>query len=478
MIVFWAITPFQNALFARSLIHTTEMVPLSEAYELMPFRQQSNVSSVDFFYTAYNTAWGGLQPVPFTSSSAAYTAAVPSLQPRGSNATWRYNATQFSANLECITPFENETSFYDETGCWLDKPIYVDSDSCTMNTAYFTSFAGSIGDAFTLSRNCTMNGKSKYVVFGAHSNPNRTITSTTALFCTPVYYSQGVTVEVNGRGTILFSDMTSQLHKLESNIFDFDAFEELVVLQTKSGPYPQENFPTSSGPAMPPNRIVDVCSDGAAGFALPFGPANYADFLNSEVLYRSFNAAYQLLFATAFNSLSIRPANPRLLHGESSTWQEAITVVKTFMILLECSLAAIAILGTILLILNRSHPSNLRGDPSSISHLMALTTESSKLLQSSRYQSGKSLVIPTDRLSLQGWTTGAPYRLDILLSNSVVSTRRMQRVHATGQFSKLVRMDSPLESSIVLCCGWLFFQIAILSFGISLWYYGLANFGM
>ena len=185
---------------------------------------------------------------------------------------------------------------------------------------------------------------------------------------------------------------------------------------------------------MPPLRTSNVSSLGIAGYALPFGPAEPADFLQYETLHQSFEAAYRLLFATALNFLLV-PSMSRAFSGTCSQQQEAIIVVQTFAMLLECALVIILVFGALLLILTKRRISNLRSDPSSLSHLMSLTSESTHLLE--KYRVNESMATPSDRLSLQNWASGAPYRLDVFLSNNTLSHRRKQRIQAGSQVSKI-----------------------------------------
>ena len=286
---------------------------------------------------------GWFETPPFTTLLAAYTVALPTVQPRGSNASWICNATEYSANLECSPALENESNLYDGMGCGIAKSILFLLSSfglCKANTTHIGILAGSgNGDLsnYVLEGNCSTNGRSRFAIVWEQLSPYGTIISSTALFGTPLCSARGVEVEIDDTGNILFTNISTPSRSFDFQIFNFSAFEELITLQIKYGQCAQDFFPVTLVLQCHPTRH-DVRSYGVAGFALPFGPSNYTEFLHNETLYHSFNASFKLLFASAFSSLFTRPADPRILHGDSSTWQEAITAVRTFIILFECSL--------------------------------------------------------------------------------------------------------------------------------------------
>ena len=418
----------------------------SEVRDLIAFDQQSNSYSAEFFYTAYNIAWGGLQPSSFMTSSAAYTVATPTSQAHGKNSTWTYPATEYSASLECDRAFENQTLFYDSSGCIFNKDAYI-----TNNLINYGIFIGSENAPWSVQGNCSVSGKPRLAVIWEQCSLNGTflnVLSSTAMFCSPVYYTQEVTIKVTEKGAFLSREITAPRQFLNNDTFDFASFENIALRQDVYNANPLGSFPVNTGPVLPPLRTSNVSSLGIAGYALPFGPAEPADFLQYEILHQSFEAAYRLLFATALNSLLV-PSMSRAFSGTCSQQQEAIIVVQTFAMLLECALVIILVFAALLLILTKRRISNLRSDPSSLSHLMSLTSESTHLLE--KYRVNESMATPSDRLSLQNWASGAPYRLDVLLSNNTLSHRRKQRIQAGSQVSKIPRMNTPLESSAAFC---------------------------
>ena len=478
MIIFWAITPFQNAFFSQSVIRTMEEVQLFETSQLLTLEQQKRSFSVDFLYTSYNIAWGGLDPPPFTTRSAAYTAALPLHQAQGTNSTCRYSATEYAASLDCKAPLEFNRSFFDNKGCSFSWDAYGNGES----PANFAAFVGSNDRVLDVARgNCTLNGHPQFALWWVYRNRDLSGANnfTTSLFCTPVYTTQDVEIEVNEEGAVLSTATVGQRNALDVGIFDFETFEGIVDSQVLYDENALDSFPVNSGPTTPPFsfRTPDLRTVGIAGFAIPLGPTQYTEYRYIETLQETFEAAYALLFAMALNSLRENSTDPRLLSGNRYTQQEALIIVKPFTVLLECSLVLILFLGLLFLYLTRHRISKLRSDPSSLSHLMSLTSESATLIESARYRVGNARIVPSDQLSLQEWDSGAPYRLDVLLSSNVLSERRKHRVLATSWISKSVQTDSPLESSLALCSSFIIFQAVVLGFGAFLWTKSLKNFG-
>jgi len=99
--------------------------------------------------------------------------------------------------------------------------------------------------------------------------------------------------------------------------------------------------------------------------------------------------------------------------------QQAVVIVQLFAILLETFLILIFLLGVFLLQQCGRRLSNLKSDPSSLTHTMSITSESTSLLQQIRNfanQSGFDCMnhsLEDHRFGLRHWATGAPYRLDL-----------------------------------------------------------------
>ncbi len=75
LLIFWGITPFQNAVIGQSDLQQTRDVRYTRSSGLIPLQQQLHALSAESFYTGFNVAWLKLQPPPFMTSKAAYDAA-------------------------------------------------------------------------------------------------------------------------------------------------------------------------------------------------------------------------------------------------------------------------------------------------------------------------------------------------------------------------------------------------------------------
>ena len=258
----------------------------------------------------------------------------------GYNPTWEYLGIEYSAGLDCKPANEYQSLFYNDQGRSFDKSI-CPCDIDFTNARIFVGTANTNGH-ITLG-NCTIDGKPTYAIIWKQLTFNQTVLASTVMFCIPNYYSQNVRVKISEAGAVLSTETLAPRKSFDNSTFDFATFKRTVNSQTRYTETAQNSFPVV-GPEMPPIQNVDICTLGAAGFAIPFRPIEPTDFLRNETLRKSFEAAYNLPFATAFKSLLVQSTNPQSSVGTSNTLRETIAVVTAFMVLLECSLVLVRIL--------------------------------------------------------------------------------------------------------------------------------------
>ena len=435
----------------------------------MPSSEQLNALTTDFLFTAYDIAWNGQGPPPFTTEQAAYTIAHPINPLNGTDTTWTYPATRYFAALDCQpgSPgnFGVEPSFSDGNGCHIDKTVF----EISLDT-YFAHKIGLIGRqgpeensiSLFLQGNCTVAERSKLGLGWAQCSPPSAFdgcptdgsSPATVLFCTTSYKAQNVTLTTSDRGEVVGVEDIEPSQDLQD--FNATLFENILFTFQEHGQIPD----------MPPtSRSRDIYHPaGLAGYGMVFGSTEDGSLLNHTNLKNSFEAGYQLVFSMAVNSLLSKTENFISVRGNVATVQEGAIIIEAFAILLICTLTMIFFLGLVLLLQNWQRRSNLWSDPSSITHTMSLVSESTQVLRLLQSQAVCSWSNKEAIISLQKWSQGAPYRLDVLT---------FQKTSRKSKAKRIITATSPVERSILFSCGFLLFVIALLAFGAYLWHHDL-----
>ena len=481
MLIFWGISPFQNSLFAQSTVRISRSALFQQSSNISFGQDHLKQISSEFLLTAYNIAWNKKGPPSFTTDTAAYIGAHPRYVLNGSETRWIFPSTRFFATLDCQLAFsysfDGVPYFSDGDKCYMSKdninrqldPVEeLESSAGAYEINEYGAIAGGpphlpSNSYFKLEGDCASGNQSKVTLGWAQhsmSNPSNDSLlsqglSAIALFCIPKYSGQSVMLTTTNAGEITAVQDLAQSYELKDG-FNATGFEEMLLNY-------QEN---DQIPYMPPTADAGNIRNpvGLAGYGMGLTASNSTDYLNHSVLKTTYEAGFKLIFAMAVSSHLKLLSGTTTVEGIISVEQQGVVIVDAFAILLIASLTIIFFLGLLLLLINVRRTNNLRSDPSSITHIMSLTSESPQLLYLLRSRTTFSQTAAAYYLSLQDWTVGAPYRLDIL---SLHRTREKLNTRET------TRKRSPLEASAGFGFGFLIFISGVLGFGTYLWQYAI-----
>ncbi|KAI9822674.1 MAG: hypothetical protein M1827_000393 [Pycnora praestabilis] len=428
LLTFWGITPFQNAVIGTSIVHTTSNASFLRSSGLLPIDKQMQALSANFFYTAYNQAWLGVQPPPFMTNDSSFLAAEPT-EATGSQ-SFTFPSQRYFSTLICISGIDQGNYTYlDGRGCSYAMESGFPFPNNVRN--HEAVFAGQVSQTDQLIRetiniasvngNCTVDERQTFaLIWSAQAFINDTNPKVTALFCNPRYLYEEVDLTVSSNSSVSLFNSLSTANELPPSMFNATRFEEVLSKETITSGTLTSNFPVDTLPIPPQSSLSDIDTfTNLVGYGLPFGPTNYYEYLDKSILQQAFSEAYNLLFVAAVQSLQDPTSLSVEVNGTQVKEQEAVVIVQSYAVLLEAFLALTCILALILLLHCYSRFSNLHSDPSSLSHTMSLVSESTNLLRtfkislSSDRQSKKgSQVYGHVRTDLRNWCSGAPYRLD------------------------------------------------------------------
>lgn len=479
LLLFWGITPFQNAVIGQTVLSQTQDVNYTRTSGLIPVQQQPKALSAEFFYTAYNIAWLKLQPPPFMTLTAAYDTARPETSEHHINESWSFPSKEYSATLECVAGVsQGNYTVSDGRGCFYDIPSLAMLDQYATKPLLLAALAGQdlrenhgITDQ-KLNGECTIGRRQTLTLVSARrALENGTSPTITTLFCNPKYVFYHANITTTPEGVILSSSQTSPALNIPLAVFNYSFFEKVLVSEVSPYGSMNTNFPVDIPPRILEPDVLELYGLTQTQYGLALGPANYTEYLNPPVLQQVFESAHNLLFISAFHSLNSQPTAKETIKGSVTAPQQAITIVQSFAIMLEAFLILIIVLGVLLLHFCWSRETNLKSDPSSLTHTMAIISESTTLLHAvaiQRDMDKMELGLRNHYFKLGHWTRGAPYRLD----RSRAKEEAIDLI-AQGQKNFLQRikpaMNYGVESSIGLGCLFCAFIMVVLGTVIYFW---------
>ncbi|KAI9880048.1 MAG: hypothetical protein M1830_005780 [Pleopsidium flavum] len=292
LLISWGITPFQNAAIGQKYLLHTEEARFLRSPGPIPLEQQLHVLSAEFFYTGDNIAWPKSRGPPFMTSKAAYDAArLETLTPHRS-AHWSFPSREYSAKLEFVPGIsQGHGNFTDGRGCFSSIPFGHES-----------SFIASQYSLYQVDGICTIGGRLTFaLVWLEERSPNDTVLPT-ALFCNPrhIFYDTNITTSPDG--AILSATRTSPAQDMPLSKFNLTRFEQFMSMGKVPDGTKNVNFPVDRLPLAPQAMRFDT--DAIVGYVIDLRPANHTEHISQSALQDNFEAAYNLLFVSAFHSLS------------------------------------------------------------------------------------------------------------------------------------------------------------------------------
>ncbi|ROW08842.1 hypothetical protein VMCG_02883 [Cytospora schulzeri] len=397
MIVFWAITPLQGAIFGKQAVDVTRSAAMSISTGLIPVGEQAAIFDVSILNAAYGSTWYDQDLPEYTTADYALLPFYPVGNPTsGVNETWTFNTTRFTTDLNCWSAdFEENVKSGDGGQYQFDN-----GQGCRQNISisdgkegyYNMQYIGWKGDAhldWSLhSEQCGTEFSHQFLAIvgqGTGTGTNRRFGNITAMFCEPSYMQQKVSIMVDAATGQPLNNSLEELGswtQLDDGAFNSSAFEFLLHAGFSS---------TEINRDYPDNLILDQFAKmydlniswpvtNMVGFAIGLHEGSLADFLNTTVLHGAYAAAHKLIFSSAFTQLVSQARETGTREGLIKYTMYGIVISRPLSIVVECLLAVVAIIGAFLFYTITRSQSNLSSDPDSIASLLSMAQKDEAML--------------------------------------------------------------------------------------------------
>ncbi|RKU40229.1 hypothetical protein DL546_002383 [Coniochaeta pulveracea] len=396
MLIFWAVTPLQGAIFGTQAVTVTQQVAAAVTARLMPLDRQLDSFDASIPNTAYSITWLK-QPFPeFTTANYAYIPFRPSSSSHQimPNETWTAETTALSTHLDCWpavvtktdTPFEY--TFDNGRGCTADltpttKRVSANSSNIVYTILYIGYHMDPTSDWFLENPNCSQAASHQFLAIWKSSASE----DMTSLFCETSYTKQKAQVSVSAlekrpeEDTLLLIGDAEPLLETE---FNSTAFEYLIGTGVPPKQYRRDyaNDKIVRQDVAMINRGVNWPATNMVGFGI--GPSTYSleELKNATNLQSIFASAHRRIFSAAV---------PKVLQGNDTRdltrsaavqyLKYGVVVSRPLALVVEILLLVIAVLVSLVLIISHRTYSSLSKDPASIGDNLAVLRESKPLLQ-------------------------------------------------------------------------------------------------
>lgn len=399
VLVFWAVTPLQSAIFGTQSVVIRNQIFTTETQHFVALEKQLNVLDASVLNDAYAMTWLGQPLPPFTTADRGF---IP-FQPVNGHSTllpdelWTTNATAVSTDLECWPAVMNKStevkamfSFYNGQSCTTQVELQTKSATHNPNiTRYTVLYIGYPEDAnldYYLSGDaCNGEASHQFLAIWASTVSDEV----TAMFCEPSYKKQTVAVTVSAehhrpeeQSVLALGEPLS----LPATEFNSTAFEYLLATGLPSKEFRRD---------YPRDRILDQYSTiskrhsslvwpttNMVGFAMGQLNGSLADLQDPATLQAVFTAAHKLVFSASMPQL-LGPLNTTGLQRPGTIQYKlyGVVVSRPISLVVECLLGVIALLVVGILVVSCRSQSNLRRDPGGIGATLTIFRESSQLLE-------------------------------------------------------------------------------------------------
>ncbi|WPH03912.1 Hypothetical protein R9X50_00679500 [Acrodontium crateriforme] len=432
MVVFWGLTPIQSGMFAIRTITIQEEKTLYHATDYTPTNRQGNLSSI-FAQSVYNIAWLNESLPSFMTTDFALSAFGTDEKPKDdfrgeyTGLTMLYSV---DVNCEPAQTWNNSggTWYNSSSGCSFDAPPYRPNGGDDSGKPYDTIYVGFQNENgfadWYLSDSCPSDASHTFFIRWSKSTRSAILSNdestggpedgqanATSLFCQPFYYQQQVMATIQAPLNAVVNVTTvGRKTPLVSDIFNISTFE--WAMSSGQEEFPSRNiFPKIGFPDQKTQLQNMPLNLNYLPKMAPFAIASYKrapeEYMTSETLRLSYQAAYRLLFARQMVDILSSRLDYETQHaGQQSYVTQAVVIVPGFAHATAGLLCMAALLVSILLILITQRSNLLESDPCTIGALMDLTIDEQSTTTTSLLKlEGK------DPQSLRHALRGARFRL-------------------------------------------------------------------
>jgi hypothetical protein len=400
MLVVWAVTPLQNAIFSNSAANISRSVPVYLSSGLVSLPEQTTKLDNGFLNNGFGILWLSQKAPPFTTPTFALSPFILAVEDsiEGVNQTLAAGTTLYGTDLDCHPPadvhIESDLTltFDDGNGCIASHLLeYADGANISTFTAHYVGYLGDTGDEVSLATaGCPPNSSHTFLAIWKRTSlfaPDfSNSTNATALFCTPSYYTQLVNATVTLPDYAVNSTVpVGPKVSLPSSSFNMTRFENILALGVPpdsgaaAGPQQDPGFPQdviNSEILKQDSRLFNMSltlpTDGIFGFAIGRTHREPDEYLNPDILKSSLTAAHQFLFGLAIHEVLIPPAQNAPMSATAKSSVQGTQIVPAFALISEIVLGIIFVSGARLFYNLSSRRPVLGSDPDSLASVIQL----------------------------------------------------------------------------------------------------------
>lgn len=401
LMIFWIVTPLQSAIFTTGTVMRTNPSSMYTSNSLMPLETQSLALTANFINIGYGISWLNQTLPPFTTHEYA---ALPFRPVSNASSTlpvekWSANTTIYNTNLTCTaaTFTVDSTSSYtfdNGRGCSVSHIALPLAKPLKALMLYIGYYDDPNNDYSLANPNCTVEHSNNFLALFAPEGSNSTTEvydMLSAQFCTTSYHAQTSTLTVNASSSavvgssIVLQNATQQLESLQ-DIMNITAFEYILGVGI-NGADTRANYQDTEivqQSARLESYGLNLPVTNMVGFAVALSSYPINQFSNPAVLQAAFQNAHQLLFTTAFSTLTQSSNADKPIAVRTGIRQDslgAIILVRSISIVVEGALALIVLFTASLWAFNYQRASNLKEDPASIGNVIALISRSDNVIK-------------------------------------------------------------------------------------------------
>ena len=485
MIIFWAITPLQTAIFGTQAVILTAHESMQRRLGLLTLEEQALAVDGSIFNDAYGVTWLRQEFPAYTTAEYAILPFEPaeyrSLLP---NETWAGTTTKFTTSLACWPASVNKSEspntfeFDNKRGCKAQISLFYDSPTNNPSRSTYVHGIEYIGyhesaflDMWLQGPSCSQNSSHQFLaIYSGYNVTSKETEKMTAMFCQPSYYKQNVSI-------IVFADKKqpqdsslaplSEVEDLTEGEFNSTALEALMsigippVVATRE--YPNDIVLQQFFQLF--DQAITWPIAPMTGFALGRTNLSLSDLSDPRMLADVFTAAHRLVFSMAVPKLVSAKTITSTDAGKVQYLLYGVVVSRSIAIAVEVLLVAVAFLTIATLLSCRKSKSQLFGDPASLGKMFVLLKGSTALLNNFAPKDSY------DDANLRQSITGQLYQLVPVTSYQKKKTCRLQMLqpHDVGvshpQANRGFTPVRPKELSPLTGVG---FIIVLLSAGVVL----------
>ncbi|KAF1813864.1 hypothetical protein P152DRAFT_433421 [Eremomyces bilateralis CBS 781.70] len=405
VLVFWGLTPTQAGIFSVETINKTLSVPILSSTSYVPIPEQKELLLMEEVYSAANILWWNETLPEFTTRDYALApfAVEQPLSTVEDTDTLTGETRLFSLDIFCeqavvsginITNGDSDGRLTSSWGCDFQR-LYPLGPGMNVNetdkiySMFYVGFFSPEGFSdYYLSPYCPKNESSTFLTMSAKikvpkaqyenfTNAEKLQNAdTTTLYCRPSYFTQRVeaTISLSDR-RVISSNPLGPKEPFPAEMFNTTDFETSMNQGTEAASAGRSNFPTNSWPGQK-TKLANTLFDSyytprLVPFALGATMLPEDDYMVPEVLRKSFESAYRVLFARRLASILKDDLDPATRGTGTRTYGvQAIVTVPAFIGIVVGVLGVICILSCCLLYMSLTRHLKLERDPSTISALM------------------------------------------------------------------------------------------------------------